>query len=272
MALESDLPNKDNWSIRHRVTTFDMAKLGDAVVFAEVVTEVKGFATVPGKGWPDLTFTFQVRDGDPMCVNMTITSKLGDRPIRTPDLVTFNVEALAIQAFTDTAPEQVEPGVFRWGSKNKDVKESDIAHAVRTNNEPAKFAELRKLAEIYSNPDYRKAPVVAVWNLLYGGKDVTSRKTVSNRIKAARGAHLLPQKGSAPEELDRYFILLTSGHAAEFTMAQEKRLIEAIPGSEAYEALLEAFILENQADPDKYEKALLADRLERLRGNDSEKA
>src|SRR4029453_6027910 len=70
-----------------------------------------GYTFTGTKARPDLHMSFEVRDGRPECVEVTIKAKADGRGIRTADLQIFNIDTLTVNVFSSLALSATEqPG------------------------------------------------------------------------------------------------------------------------------------------------------------------
>lgn len=201
MAKTADTPD---YSVRHTAKLGKVVHLDGYIVPETVVTTLTGGGEIDGRRWPDMSFTFSVRDGAAMCTEFRITSKEGDRPVRTPDLRFINLDDLAQLAFMAHAGTQIGPGHYA----NKTELDPEAGRQIRRKidasySEP--LEELRQVARIYCDPANRKAPAHNVYFIMgYGSKETANR-----RIKVARSKGLIPKVKATDSELDEQFQKLT---------------------------------------------------------------
>jgi len=178
-----------------------LTRLGRYAVPREVRMRFAGDKDLPeGKRWPDATFRFEVRDGAAVCTEIRIVSEPGDRPIRTNDLLVFNLDALAEEVFTAFAMKPTgEPGGWtRTASEPNEEAWGDVHAAVEASYELDPQAELLDVARVYLSAGARSKPTDSVMDALGYG----SRSTASRKVKAARAAGLIPPPGASAHELD----------------------------------------------------------------------
>lgn len=192
--------NTPNYSISHTAKLGKVVPLDGYIVPETVVTTLKGSGEIDGRKWPDMSFTFTVRDGAAVCVDFRINSKPSDRPIRTQDLTFINIDDLAVLSFMGLASKQVAPGHFQTSLQSDHQVAKQVRQKVELSySEP--LAELRQVARIYCDPANRKTPAHNVFQLMaYNSKETSNR-----RIKLARDKGLIPPPKATNEELDRQF-------------------------------------------------------------------
>ena len=135
-------------------------------------------------GDPDASALFEVRDGQPVCVEFVVKAKPDGRGVRGADLVGVNLSTLAEDAFLEFATS-VDGGPLG----GRDVEETrllrkGIEAAVYPTGRGATAAELQEVARIYRA--HPAAPTAAVEKLLR-----YSRRTACRRVREARDAGLL---------------------------------------------------------------------------------
>jgi len=142
-------------------------------------------ATLAGHlGEPDASALFEVRDGQPICVEFIVKAKPDGRGVRGADLAGVNLSALAEQAFLDFAtPIEGGPLGGRDGDETRLLRKG-IEAAVYATGRGATAAELQEVARIYRG--HPNAPTSAVEKLLR-----YSRRTACRRVREARDAGLL---------------------------------------------------------------------------------
>lgn len=196
--------NGTEFKIRHTAKLGKVVPLDGYIVPETVVTTLSGGGEIEGRKWPDMSFTFTVRDGAAVCVDFRIISKPGDRPIRSQDLTFINVDELAVLSFMAHAGKEFQPGGFQFPVGNDQNAAKQVRQKVELSySEP--LAELKQVARIYCDPANRKTPAHNVHQLMA----YKSRETSNRRIKAARDKGLIPPKKASNEELDHQFELLT---------------------------------------------------------------
>lgn len=143
---------------------------------------------------PDLVAQFEVRDGRPECVEIRVIAKRGSRGIRTADLVTFNVDGLAVNAFLGLAQRPAGTTGDRtvWADVvHRDAEargaQHDLIEARHRSRGTVTPAELERVVKIYRQ-HADSAPTKAVEELLG-----YSARTAARRVQQARAAGLLPQ-------------------------------------------------------------------------------
>lgn len=197
--------------IRHTAKVGKVVRLNGYIVPETVVTTITGAEpidgreAIEGRKWPDMTFTFTVRDGVAMCADFRMTSKLGDRPIRNQDLQLINLDALAVLAFEAHAGTQVAPGHYQ----NRTEPDAESSRQIRRKvdasySEP--LSELKQVALIYCDPANRLTPA----NNVYETMNYGSKETANRRIRKAREKGLIPPVGATDAELDEQHKVLTN--------------------------------------------------------------
>jgi hypothetical protein len=198
--------------------------LDGMVVPKTVVMHMKGGGDINGRKWPDMTYTFTIRDGAAICSAMHIESKPGDRPLRSQDLTFIDVDQMAQLAFEAHASSQESPGAYVHPAADPKTAATTIRGMVsESHREP--LAELTQVAAIYCDPAHRKTPAEHV----YLGLAYNSRETSNRRIRSARDKHLIPPVGASDIELDEAFNRLTTPTLPEMTQDQKSRLIRSGP-------------------------------------------
>ncbi|WP_322409147.1 hypothetical protein [Microbacterium invictum] len=185
----------------HRV---GLVKLGRFAVPREVEVHVTGDATLPvGRRWPQARFRFEVIDGAAVCTEVNISSKPGDRAIRTTDLTVFNLDALAEEAFTRFAETEIAPETYSRKPGGDAAAMPEVHRGVYRGFADSD-AELREVARVYLSPGARPKPTDSVMKLLGYG----SRATASRKVKEARARGLIPSPGAGAAELDAAYASL----------------------------------------------------------------
>lgn len=196
------------WQIRESSIpdTDTRTRLGRWIVPSRVAVHRSGNPDEPdGVRAPEVVFTFEIRDGAAVCVDVRAISTPGDRGIRQSDLA-VNLDALAEAHFTRWADDPDEDfawigGAGKEGARREAVRATDAGHGTQ-------LAELRHVARVYLDPRYRKRPAWHVEELLGYPHTTTFRK-----IAAAREAGFIPAKGAAANELDAAFAALVEGES-----------------------------------------------------------
>jgi len=144
---------------------------------------------------PDIAAQFEVRDGRPECTEIRLIAKKHGRGLRTADLVTFNVDALAWHAFQGLAQREVgstDAGYTvwadRWRASEAEARgvQKDLLEARRRSRGTVTTAALERVAAVYrEHADGH--PTKAVEELLG-----YSARTAARRVERARAAGLLP--------------------------------------------------------------------------------
>lgn len=148
---------------------------------------------------PDGVAEFEIRDGRPECVQITITAKPDGRAIRSSDVQPLGrVDELITSAFGGAAREVAEEEQDDLGRTWRKTAHHDataawsaqkvVADRRRTRaNTPEELAEV---ARIYRE-NIDGAPIDAVQTLMGYG----SHRTAARRVERARAAGLLPATG-----------------------------------------------------------------------------
>jgi hypothetical protein len=191
--------SSDSWiaEVRYLVKPgAGLVQLGRYAVPKEAEVKFSGDKTLAaGRRWPDAAFRFEVRDGAAECTEVRITSRPGDRAIRTNDLLVFNLDALAEEVFTALAMKPSGTGSWsRTSGKSMPEAQHDMHTAVEASySDP--LAELLDVANVYLSPYARAKPTESVMDALGYG----SRSTASRKVKAARAAGLIPPPDATDE-------------------------------------------------------------------------
>lgn len=201
MSKSADSPDYITTNVSNRGKLVD---LNGYLVPETVDTWMAGGGDVDGRKWPDMKFKFAIRDGAAVCIGFSVVSKPGDRPIRNSLLRSFDLDEFAKTAFEEHAIEVVSRDEEKWALPN----DPEVSKRVRPLVEAGyanPIAELRHVARIYCDPEFRKTPAHNVWVILNYG----SQETANRRIREARKQNLIPPVGASDEELDRQFKVLT---------------------------------------------------------------
>ena len=177
------------------------AKVGRPVVIdgqrvpKRITLTLEGRDGEPGRISPDFVAHFEVRDGVPECVELHLVAKADGRAIRTADLAMFNLEHLTEVVFLDHAQPVSTPG--RGKLDDDELRKASRVLADRIQGpRPEPGDLLREVARAYLSDTFN-APLVAVENRLN-----CSRATAARRVKAARAAGWIPERGASPQELE----------------------------------------------------------------------
>ena len=200
MAKSADTPE---YKTTHFSNRGKLVNLGEYLVPESVETFMTGGGKIDSRKWPDLRFKFAIRNGAAVCVGLNISSKPGDRPIQTSLLKSFSIDELAKEAFEAHAIQPISIQESIWtnpGDENVSMQIRPLVNAGYTNRE----IELKHVARIYCDPQYRKTPANNVERLL-GYK---SPETANHRIRDARKAGYIPPVRSSKEVLDKAFEVL----------------------------------------------------------------
>lgn len=162
---------------------------GEYMIPAAFVMEIAG-----NKGAPDAAVHFEVRDGRPECVEITIRAQSNGRAIRSSDVGVFaNLGQVIDVAVAENArkvyPDE-ETGT-RWRSPRDEAETWAARRAVndrRTQPRTNSPEELAEVARIYRE-HIDGAPLDAIRHLMGYG----SHRTAARRVENARKAGLLPE-------------------------------------------------------------------------------
>jgi hypothetical protein len=151
--------------------------LGDTVMPARVAYVIEG-----SHSSPSLQIEFEIRKGQPVCVDVHVEASPGGRGIRTGDLNTLpGLDKLAEEVFLGFATKRPDPDKpFDWfirGQQERKAAKQDV----HTRGD----AELKEVVRVY-RANVSGRPVAAVEELGY------SRRTAARRIQQARSKGLLP--------------------------------------------------------------------------------
>ncbi len=135
-------------------------------------------------GDPDASLLFEVRDGQPVCIEFIVKAKPDGRGLRGADLERVNLNALTERAFSDFA--YFSGGGPIGGSDESETRRlrKGIETAIYAPGRGPTPAELKEVARIYR--EHPHAPTAAVEKLMR-----YSRRTACRRVRAARDAGLL---------------------------------------------------------------------------------
>jgi hypothetical protein len=163
-----------------------------------VVPERATFKATGEKGAPDVVVRFEVRDGRPEMVEVSVKTKADGRGIRSTDMEVFNETLIKnVYAFigTQLAPDPNSATASgTWPATDDDMWAIQGAvEKARQRRGTVNLEELKKVAEVYRAHTGR-APTNAVAEFL----DYTPR-TAARRVQQARDAELLPpiEKGES---------------------------------------------------------------------------
>lgn len=146
-------------------------------------------------GAPDAMVRFEVRDGRPECMEISVKANPSGRGIRSVDMTSFNIDNLIEIVFTELGadikpnPHNPAESIAAWRPAEESnraywTRRNDV-HIARANRGPTK-EELERVASIYRD-HHGGAPLQAVAKLLS-----ISRRTAARRVAQAREAGLLP--------------------------------------------------------------------------------
>lgn len=162
--------------------------VGGYAVPRRVTFEFEGTDGKPGNVSPDVTAHFEVRDGVPECVEISVCAKADGRAVRTADLALFNVENLTKRVFAEHAVA-VETGELPTEQQAASRAITDRVEGPR----PAREAELEAVARVYLT--HRPTGSAAVRDLL----DYPDR-TAYRRVEQARQRGLIPAQDASDAE------------------------------------------------------------------------
>ncbi|MGH3869153.1 MAG: DUF6214 family protein [Pseudonocardiaceae bacterium] len=189
-----------SWPGRVTIRGHEGGRNGAPVILGRtLVPPVATFEIQGDNGAPDATVRFEVRDGRPECMEISVKANPTGRGIRSADMNLFNLDNLIENVFTELGaeieqnPHNPAESIAAW----RPVDESERArwarrgdvHVARANRRPTK-EELERVASIYRE-HHGGAPLQAVAKLLS-----TSRRTAARRVAQAREAGLLPPSGA----------------------------------------------------------------------------
>lgn len=168
--------------------TFErIGEQGEYMIPTAFVEEVTG-----KDGTPDASVRYEIRDGRPECVEITIKAKPDGRPIQTSDMNAFRsidqlIETAVAANAKKTYPDE-ETGT-RWRGPRGEEEFWAARKAVYQRRAPRANSpeELEAVAKIYRE-HIDGAPLDAVRQLMNYG----SHRTAARRVQMARKAGLLP--------------------------------------------------------------------------------
>lgn len=135
---------------------------------------------------PDLEMRFEVRNGRPECVAMTVEAKEGGRGIRTADLTVFNVDAMTVNVFAEYAVPVGKPrSTVPTTEDDLRTVHREVDESRRSRRGPSDL-ELQQVAKVYRE-HVHSSPTRMVAELC----DYTPR-TAARRVAQAREAGYLP--------------------------------------------------------------------------------
>jgi hypothetical protein len=145
-------------------------------------------------GDPNLHAVFEVRDGRPECVEISIKAADKGRGLRTSDLEALQVDRMTVQGFTRFAmlakydPEtNVTTSVPVTDERELWDALAKVEDSVKAPRRGVTRAELEQVAKIYRD-NIDSSPTNAVQTLMGYG----SHRTAARRVQQAEGAGLLP--------------------------------------------------------------------------------
>ncbi len=164
-------------------------RLGDYVV-----PRVALFTFDGERGEPDVRMRFEVRDGRPECVEVTLLAKGEGRAVRTSDLQAIAVDAQTVSTFATLSHRVLHDAETNTTRSVPINSERDFWQAVNVTEEEVKrpgrgrtWAELEQVARVYrENIDGHPVAAVRV-TMGYG-----SERTAHRRVEQAREVGLLP--------------------------------------------------------------------------------
>lgn len=180
------------WEGRTRTS----AKVGVPVVVdgyavpKRVTFELEGTDGRAGNASPDVTAHFEVRDGVPECVEISVRAKPAGRAVRSVDLALFNIENLTKRVFAEHATA-IDGGARPLSGETARRAANAIADRVE-GPRPTPEAELEAVARVYLT--HRPTGSAAVRDLL----DYPAR-TAYRRVEQAREAGLIPSREASEQ-------------------------------------------------------------------------
>ncbi len=154
-----------------------LVRLGDSTVPPKATMTFEGV-----KGSPDATVVFEVRNGRPECVSITVRAKKNGRGIATSDLSLIRVDDLTVDIFTTAGNFGVQDEA-RQRQTHRDVYEARLSR-----RSPVSRDELKQVAKVYRE-HIGDTPTRAV-ELICG---YASTRTAARRVQQARAAGMLPK-------------------------------------------------------------------------------
>ena len=152
-----------------------LVRLGDSTVPPKATMTFEGV-----KGSPDATVVFEVRNGRPECVSITVRAKKNGRGIATSDLSLIRVDDLTVDIFTTAGNFGVQDEA-RQRQTHRDVYEARLSR-----RSPVSRDELKQVAKVYRE-HLDGSPTRTVGHVLG-----YSARTAARRVEQARAAGLLP--------------------------------------------------------------------------------
>jgi hypothetical protein len=194
----------DEWNGRISVaaTVGSGVRVGDWMFPKKVTVTIEPDDLEPdGRRMPHTVMRFEFRDGAPVCTELRVESRPGERPILSSELAVIDLEKVGVRAFSQLAYRIVHDDGMTLEAVFQSTRDPDSMKAVQS-RVPASYLsgvdELRHVARVYLARENRAKPTRSVQDVLGYG----SRETASGRIKKAREMGLIPAPGASPEALD----------------------------------------------------------------------
>lgn len=215
----------DEWKASMHVRTYmggqrgGTVRFGDFMVPKHLTVEFEPDPLQPeGRRRPLLVMEYEIRDGNPICTDLRVTSRPGDRPVRITDLGVINIEEIGATAFAQHAWRITSDQGHTIAAKLEALLDPDAVdtmksklNSARDMNHIGSITELRDVARVYLDPINRSKPSKAVAETL----GYSHRSTASRRIADARQKGLIPPPGASPAELDAALEDLRAGPSVE---------------------------------------------------------
>jgi hypothetical protein len=192
------------WPGQVTIRAHEGGRNGAPVILGQtLVPPVATFEVEGANGAPDAIVRFEVRDGRPECMEISVKANPSGRGIRSADMNLFNLDNLIENVFTELGsvieqnPHNPFESIATWSNDSERAhwaRRGDV-HVARANRGPTK-EELERVAAIYRE-HHGGAPLQTVATLLS-----TSRRTAARRVAQAREAGLLPPSGAGTSSAD----------------------------------------------------------------------
>lgn len=166
-----------------------LVRLGDFVVPVRASWVFEG-----ANGDPDAEVHFEVREGRPQCVEVSLKSKPNGRSVRTSDLGQLSLDAMTTSIYARSSQMAVYDPETNVTTMSPITDERAFWAAINATDAAVKAprrgttkAELEQVAKVYRD-NVGGRPVEAVAAVMGYG----SQRTAARRVEQARDAGLLP--------------------------------------------------------------------------------
>jgi hypothetical protein len=161
------------------------AIVGDRKIPAEIFVHVQG-----GLSEPDFSMKIEVRQGIPVCTEVTLTARPDGPEVRDKDLKYLHLsdwlENIVARASMKSGGVPDDPATWGWGKPVKDSTALADIRRVRSGRSRMSRERLEKVADVYrQHVDARPTEAVA---RAFG----VEHRTAARYVQQARAADLLP--------------------------------------------------------------------------------